>query len=142
MRTKYTAFFLCFLLTRVLVATAEEEAPLDSTRPPVLTSAEKCEDAEPHFSAPFRSNQAIRQRATGWVEVQYDLDGTGRATNLSVAKAAPVQVFDRSSKFAIETSKFRPGIARTGCKAVVFYGPLRETGISGQYKSEDSINRN
>lgn len=65
----------------------------------------------------------LRQRGiAGWVALSYDLDGSGKATNVKVTGSKPKGAFETVSLQALEKTTFSIGVVRQGCEHVnMFY---------------------
>lgn len=121
MLSKSCVAFSCLICAVAYGESVGGRSENDRTSPPAIEEAEKCTEAIVELAMPVWPMSALRAGSTGWTLIRYDLDGSGRATNATVHSAAPEQVFDKSSLLSIKRSKFKAGISRTGCKALIVY---------------------
>lgn len=65
---------------------------------------------------------AIRSRnLQGWVLLRFDLDGSGRASNITVVDETPPGVFGAATIKALQRSRFVVGVQREGCESVATF---------------------
>ena len=58
------------------------------------------------------------------VVVQFDLDGSGRATNLQIAKSTD-KVFNKVALTLVKRAEFTPGVTSSGCVSVRSFTAIR-----------------
>lgn len=83
---------------------------------PVLKPGETCPVERvvlPQLYASTRSR--VRE---GWFLLNYDLDGSGQAINISVIETSRPDLIDPGPVEAIRKTSFAPGLTRFGCKAL------------------------
>ncbi len=59
---------------------------------------------------PSYPTRALRQRKSGWVELEFTITATGDVRNVFVVDADPRRTFDRAATRALEAWKFKPRI--------------------------------
>jgi protein TonB len=83
--------------TRPQVATPAPAAPAGETRDAAVISP----------ATPAYPPLAARNRAEGWVEVEFMVNAEGKVENVRVTRSDPPRVFDREAVKSIEHSTFR-----------------------------------
>ncbi len=76
-------------------------APQGETRDPVLVR-----QVRPTYPA-----AAARRRQEGWVEVSFNVDTSGKVTEVTVLRSQPRGVFDRDATRAVSQWQFQPALA-------------------------------
>lgn len=114
-------FIVPLIFTSALVQgqPPDEIVKLDPRNPPTIDASDKCDDLVIESALPDWPKEALRKGTSGWTIVRYELGTNGKAQNVTVESAAPTQVFDRSSVSAVERSRFKSGVSRTGCKMLL-----------------------
>jgi TonB family protein len=79
-------------------------------------SAEIRNNTFPHFPP-----DALATRTEGWVMLSFDLDGSGKASNIKVLGSHPQGVFEQSAITSVEKTDYVPGARRTRCKARITF---------------------
>ncbi|WP_440223929.1 TonB family protein [Dokdonella sp. MW10] len=94
------------------VATAPAPAPVATPPPaPAPTPAPRgatTDLAAVNVATPTYPQQAARNRAEGWVEVEFTVTAEGAVENVRVVRADPPRIFDREAVRSIERSTFKP----------------------------------
>ena len=104
-----TLLFLTTSLCSALVAGCAQ-APVRP--PPPFKVAEGCTRERvvfPNFPRGLH-------RSSGWIVLSFDLDGSGKAVNVSVLDASEPEVLDRVALEAISKSAFELDAVKTGCE--------------------------
>ncbi|HEX8612748.1 MAG TPA: TonB family protein [Telluria sp.] len=112
---------MTLIVPMAFAQTGGDESLNDPNQPPAVNETELCKAGRAELAMPLWPKGALRAGTTGWTVVRYDLDGSGRAQNMSVEAAAPPQTFNQSALFSIKRSKFTPGISTTGCKTLIVF---------------------
>ncbi len=96
------------------VATAPAPAPVAAPPPaPAPTPAPRgatTDLAAVNVATPTYPQQAARNRAEGWVEVEFTVTAEGSVENVRVVRADPPRIFDREAVRSIERSTFKPRV--------------------------------
>lgn len=88
---------------------------------PVVAQERKCDPEVKEQFFPQYPVNAHRAKLQGWVLLSFDLDGSGRAANISIVKNQPNDIFNKSAIEAVEKSTFVEGVKRAGCEAIVMF---------------------
>lgn len=68
-------------------------------------------DAKPKTQvAPTYPVDAVRKQISGWVELEFNVDPTGKVTGVSVVKAQPIRVFEQEAVKAMKQWTFEPAV--------------------------------
>lgn len=121
MRLKFYLGLLNLICFTAHAGPVRESTEIIRDTPPLIDEAAKCTEAIVELAVPLWPKSALRSGTTGWTVIRYDLDGSGRSQHAAVVRAAPEQVFDQSSLFSIQRSKFKAGTSRQGCKALIVF---------------------
>ena len=76
-----------------------------SDRPAVVLRAE-----------PLYPPDAHEKAQPGWVILEYDIADDGKATNVSVVRSSPPELFDGVARRALREWRFTPGSPRLKCR--------------------------
>ena len=103
--------------------TSKSQAEINAERvgAPSIDKAELCDAEMLVRGAPRYPPDALRYRTEGWALVSYDLDGSGKAVNITLVRSNPSGVFERATIDVFVRTKFVVGAARAGCKSLVMY---------------------
>ena len=111
------------LLGVALVSCGCSVQPRQPQRPaPVLGSdIPQCIEHMQSRVAPIYPIEAMRKDTTGWAVIAYDLDGSGKATNIRKVDAEPGDTFVGSAAGAIAATQFKTGLVQSDCVAIYTY---------------------
>ena len=88
---------------------------------PTLDKAELCDAQSLKRGKPKYPGAALRARAEGWVVLSFDLDGSGKASNVEIVNSKPEKVFDLAARDSVKHETFVEGFKKTGCKTVITF---------------------
>lgn len=88
---------------------------------PILDKADLCDAQSLSHSKPKYPGAALRTKAEGWVVLSFDLDGSGRASNVEIVNSKPEKIFDLSARDAVKHETFVEGFKKTGCKTLISF---------------------
>lgn len=83
----------------------------------MIDKAQMCTDALVKRFSTRLSGDAVRA-GNAWVLLTYDLDGSGRAVNISAIKSESGTALAKLALKDLQDSVFKEGVLRTGCKAL------------------------
>lgn len=83
---------------------------------PTIEEALLCKAEHIKFEVPRYPQHALRKQQEGWVILNFDLDGTGRASNIVVDRSMPEDVFVQASIDALKKTRFKDDARKSGCK--------------------------
>jgi TonB family protein len=119
-------------LTVALIAACSSAAPVRSPPPdpdtvdrrlgaPMLQPEDSCSGEIRNNTFPHFPPDALAARTEGWVMLTFDLDGSGKASNIKVVGSHPQGVFEQSAITSVEKTDYVPGARRTRCKARITF---------------------
>jgi TonB family protein len=109
-------------LALLLLAGCATQAPsLPRLAPEEYRASQRCSEHVRHRVAPAYPRDAVRNGQSGYVVMDYELDGSGRVLNVRVYDSSPRGVFDKASVEALQRSTFREGPIDTTCREVDEY---------------------
>lgn len=100
---------------------SQAEVHAERLQAPSIDKAELCDAEMLIRGAPRYPPDALRRRTEGWALVRYDLDGSGKAANVTLVSSNPSGLFDRATIDVVMRTKFVVGAAKSGCKTLVTY---------------------
>lgn len=83
---------------------------------PTIEESLLCKADRIKFEVPRYPQHALRKQQEGWVILNFDLEGTGRATNIVVDRSMPEDVFVQASIDALKKTRFKDDARKAGCK--------------------------
>jgi hypothetical protein len=84
---------------------------------PLIEKSQMCTDVLlKRFNT--RPSTDVVRAGNAWVLFTYDLDGSGKATNISAVKSVFGGAFAKRALKDLQDSLFKEGVLRTGCKAL------------------------
>ena len=104
---KTTASPLCVLVAALLAACQTTPAP-DPLSPPLVPSAMQCIGDTSSIELPALPRTA----PTGWVQVVYDLDSSGKAQSISIQRSAPAKRYDALVVKLLQERRFKQSVSR------------------------------
>jgi TonB family protein len=119
-------------MTATMVAACSSPAPVRPPPPdpdavahrlgaPTLQPEDTCSAEVRNNTFPHFPPEALASRTEGWVMVSFDLDGSGKASNIKVIGSRPQGVFEQSAITSVEKTDYVPGARRTQCKARITF---------------------
>jgi len=119
-------------LTLALAAACSAPAPVRPPPPdpdsvahrlgaPMLQPEDTCSAEIRNNTFPHFPPDALASRTEGWVMLTFDLDGSGKASNVKVIGSHPQGIFEQSAITSVEKTDYVPGARRTQCKARITF---------------------
>ena len=109
--------FVSFLAATISHAVLAREAPPRGAPQEVLDS-QTCQELLLERVPAEYPVAARKAHMGGYVVSTFDLDGSGKATNIKVVEAAPPKTFDAAALASLGKATFKSGAVAVGCRYV------------------------
>ena len=131
-RSRSTARVAGASLVIFLMAACSSSAPVRPPPPdadsvahrlgaPMLQPEDTCSAEIRNNTFPQFPADALATRTEGWVMVSFDLDGSGKASNIKVVGSHPQGVFEQAAITSVQKTDYVPGARRSLCKARITF---------------------
>jgi outer membrane biosynthesis protein TonB len=88
---------------------------------PMLAADARCDALATRMVVAAFPAKAAFNHTEGWVELGFDLDGSGHAADIRVVAESPPATFSDAAIEALRQSQFAEGARRAGCRSVVTF---------------------
>ena len=126
MKASIPLFILLFLMVKTVQASAP--SPMPQFVPAAVLDNQPCKE---HIIEMQQINQATwpknarGKEVRAYVVVGFDLDGSGKASNISVVQSNPDDTFNAVTMKLISQAKFAAGVTAQSCRYVGSYARVK-----------------